>query len=170
MLAGIKKWFLGLKTWQKIAVGFVAFSFLISPFTGSTSNTSSTGTPSPSEAVSEQPIATPEPTPEPTPPASQAPALTLSQDNAVRKGMAYLDYSAFSRKSLIDQLVFEGYSKADATFAVDYIDADWMEQAALKAQSYLDTSPFSRQGLIDQLVFEGFTQEQAVYGVNQVGL
>jgi hypothetical protein len=71
---------------------------------------------------------------------------------------------------LIDQLVYEGYSKADASFAVDYIEVDWLEQAALKAQSYLDYSPFSRQGLIDQLVYEGFTQEEAVYGVNKVGL
>jgi hypothetical protein len=168
MLASVKKWFIGLKTWQKFAVGFVVFSFLISPFTGteSTSSTASTPKPSPAQEVSQPPDVTSPP----TPPASQGPALTLSQDNAVRKGMAYLDFAAFSRQSLIDQLVFEGYSKADASFAVDYIDADWMEQAALKAQSYLDTSPFSRQGLIDQLLFEGFTQEQAVYGVNQVGL
>jgi SOS response regulatory protein OraA/RecX len=168
MLANVKNWFMGLKTWQKFAVGFVAFSFLISPFTGndSTGSTSSTPRPSPSEAVAQSPEATPDP----TPPASQAPALTLSQDNAVRKAIAYLDYSAFSKKSLIDQLVYEGYSKADASFAVDYIEVDWLEQAALKAQSYLDYSPFSRQGLIDQLVYEGFTQEEAVYGVNKVGL
>jgi hypothetical protein len=168
MLANVKNWFMGLKTWQKFAVGFVAFSFLISPFTGtdSTSSTSPTPRPSPSEAVAQSPEATPDP----TPPASLAPALTLSQDNAVRKAIAYLDYSAFSKKSLIDQLVYEGYSKADASFAVDYIEVDWLEQAALKAQSYLDYSPFSRQGLIDQLVYEGFTQEEAVYGVNKVGL
>jgi hypothetical protein len=81
----------------------------------------------------------------------------------------YLDYSAFSRTGLIGQLEFEGFSTADATFAVDYLEVDWFEQAALMAQQYLDYSSFSRQGLIDQLVFEGFTLEQATYGVTAVG-
>ena len=81
----------------------------------------------------------------------------------------YLDYTAFSRTGLIGQLEFEGFSNADATFAVDYLDVDWFEQAALMAQQYLDYSSFSRQGLIDQLVFEGFTLEEATFGVTAVG-
>ena len=82
----------------------------------------------------------------------------------------YLDYTAFSRKGLIKQLEFEGFSKADATFAVDSLDVNWNEQAAAMAENYLDYTSFSRKGLINQLVFEGFTLSQAQYGVKQAGL
>ncbi|XKG11107.1 Ltp family lipoprotein [Sutcliffiella horikoshii] len=33
----------------------------------------------------------------------------------------YLDYTAFSRSGLIQQLEFEGFSNADATYAVDEV-------------------------------------------------
>ena len=82
----------------------------------------------------------------------------------------YLDYTAFSRQGLIDQLVFEGFAADVAAAAVDSLNVSWREQAALMAQDYLDYTAFSRQGLIDQLVFEGFTLKQAVYGVTAVGL
>jgi colicin import membrane protein len=96
---------------------------------------------------------------------------TTSQDNAVRTANDYLDGpSAFSRKGLIDQLKFEGYSAVDATYAVDNVSVDWDEQAAKSAQSYVDMQGFSRSGLIEQLEFEGFTRTQATYGVNAVGL
>jgi colicin import membrane protein len=96
--------------------------------------------------------------------------LTISQSNAVEKAISYLEYTAFSKKGLVKQLEFEGFTTADAEFAASYIDVDWFEQAALKAASYLDFSSFSRKGLIDQLIFEGFTREEAVYGVDQTGL
>jgi hypothetical protein len=67
-------------------------------------------------------------------------------------------------------LEFEGFTKAQATLAVDYLDVDWNRQAALSAEQYLEFSSFSRSGLIDQLVFEGFTQSQATYGVDKTGL
>ena len=82
----------------------------------------------------------------------------------------YLEYTAFSRTGLIDQLEFEGFSNADATAAVDTITVDWNEQAAASAENYLDFSSSSRSELIDQLVFEGFTAEQGEYGVDQTGL
>jgi hypothetical protein len=101
--------------------------------------------------------------------AKDRPTLSLGQENAVKKALSYLDFTAFSRKGLIDQLEYEGFSTKEAAFAVDYIDVDWNEQAALKAQDYLDFSSFSRQGLIDQLVYEGFTEKQAKHGVKEVG-
>lgn len=104
----------------------------------------------------------PEPEPEPK--------LTRSQENAIRAAEDYLNYSAFSRQGLIDQLIYEDYSKQDATFAVNNVEVNWKEQAAQAAEDYLGYSSFSRQGLIDQLKYEGYTQEQAVYGVNQTGL
>jgi cobyrinic acid a,c-diamide synthase len=93
----------------------------------------------------------------------------MAQEQAVAKGEEYLDYTSFSRKGLIQQLKYEGFSTAVATFAVDYIDPNWNAQAAKKAQEYLDYTSFSRSGLIDQLLYEGFTQAQATYGANAVG-
>jgi hypothetical protein len=96
----------------------------------------------------------------------------MSQQQAVRKAEDYLDYTAFSRSGLINQLVsIEGFSTADATFAVDSLTVDWNEQAAKKAKDYLDYTAFSRSGLINQLVsIEGFTPAQATYGVATTGL
>jgi host cell surface-exposed lipoprotein len=85
---------------------------------------------------------------------------------AQRSAENYLDTQAFSRKGLIEQLKFEGYSHAEAVEGVDAAGADWMNQAAKKAGEYLDTQPFSRSGLQEQLEFEGFTPAQAAYGVS----
>lgn len=95
---------------------------------------------------------------------------TVNQINAKRKASSYLSFSAFSRDSLIEQLEFEGFNTADATYGVDAQKADWNVQAAKKAKSYLSISSFSRSGLIEQLLFEGFTPEQAAFGVDSTGL
>ncbi|MGX1810985.1 Ltp family lipoprotein [Nocardia sp. NPDC055321] len=92
--------------------------------------------------------------------------LTSGQRNAIQSAQQYLDFSAFSRSGLIDQLEYEEFSTADATFAVDSLDVDWNEQAAKSAKQYLEYTSFSRSGLIDQLVYEGFTRAQAEYGAN----
>lgn len=106
-----------------------------------------------------------------TVPASPAaPAMTTSQANAVRKAESYLRYAAFSRTGLIKQLQYEGFSAADATYAVDHITVDWTEQADKKAASYMSYSAFSRSGLIKQLQYEGFTADQAAHGAKSVGL
>jgi hypothetical protein len=106
----------------------------------------------------------------PLSPVSQIPLSPVSQQNAVRAAEDYLDYSAFSRKGLIEQLEFGDFSTEDATYAVDHIAVDWNEQAAKSAKDYLEYSAFSRGGLIDQLEFSGFTPAQAAYGVAAVGL
>ena len=93
------------------------------------------------------------------------PASPASQRNAVAKAQDYLSFSSFSRKGLIQQLMYDGFSQGDATYAVDSITVDWNEQAALKATDYLSFSSFSEQGLVQQLVYDGFTPSQAAYGV-----
>ena len=75
--------------------------------------------------------------------------------------------SGFSMKGLIKQLKFEGYSKADATFAVNHVHVDWNAEAVEKAESYLDMSSFSKSGLVTQLKFEGFTPAQAQRAANK---
>lgn len=102
------------------------------------------------------------------------PSMTKSQEQAIGSAESYLELTAFSRKGLIRQLSSDavGFSKADATFAVNHIKVDWNEQAAKAAKSYLDLTHFSRAGLIQQLTSSavGFTHAQAVYGVNKAGL
>ena len=115
-----------------------------------------------------RPAGEPAPAPEPAAPApAPEPAISSAQENAVGAAQDYLDYSGFSRQGLIEQLTFEDYSQADATYAVDHVDVDWNAEAVESAKSYLDYSSFSAQGLTEQLTFEGFTPEQAQYAVDQ---
>ena len=95
---------------------------------------------------------------------------TISQQNALKKALSYLKYSAFSYSGLIEQLEYEKFSHEDAVYGADNCGADWNEQAKKMAESYLKYDSFSRDGLIDQLEYEGFTYDQAVYGVTQNGL
>ena len=100
--------------------------------------------------------------------------LTSGQENALRAAEDYLDISAFSKAGLIQQLsspAGEGYSKADATFAANNVDADWDAEAVEAAEGYLEISSFSKDGLIEQLssaAGDQFTLEQAQYAVNKV--
>lgn len=100
----------------------------------------------------------------------EGPTMTREQENALRSADDYISFSSFSKTGLIEQLEYEGYSKKDATFAVNNLQVNWKEQAAKSAEGYLEYSGFSRSGLIEQLEYEGFTREQAEYGVTQAGL
>jgi hypothetical protein len=113
-----------------------------------------------------------------TPPKPKAPAYTLAQEQARLSAMDYLAMgSGFSRAGLIEQLsssAGEGFSKADATFAVDHVTVNWNKQAVLSAKGYLSMGGgFSRSSLIEQLTSrygEQFTLAQATYAANHVGL
>jgi len=103
-----------------------------------------------------------------------APTTTVSESagerNARESAASYLEYSAFSRSGLVEQLEYEGFTTAQAEYGTDAQNADWNEQAALSAASYLEYSAFSRSGLVEQLKYEGFTTAQAEYGATAVGL
>ncbi|WP_339149026.1 MULTISPECIES: Ltp family lipoprotein [unclassified Sutcliffiella] len=45
----------------------------------------------------------------------------MSQTQAVKMSKDYLNYTAFSRSGLIARLGYEGFSNADATYAVDEV-------------------------------------------------
>lgn len=165
-----------MKTVMKIVLGIViAFILLIGGCTAIIGSAMSGGDSSPEdkaaeiieEANSKEPAAPATKSPKPE---KSEPDMTAGQANAVRSADNYLDTAAFSMKGLIKQLEFEGYSKADATFAVKAIKPDWDEQAAKSAENYLSISGFSRDGLIKQLMFEGYTREQAEYGTDKAGL
>ncbi len=144
--------------------GILAVIAVIGSVTGGDSGNGGTAAPSSTASSSSSTTAAPS-----APPAASS-NLTRSQQNAIRSAEDYLSFTAFSRKGLIEQLQFEGYSTEDATLAVDSIVVDWKEQAAKSAENYLSFTAFSRSGLIDQLVFEGFTREEAEHGVNEAGL
>jgi hypothetical protein len=107
-----------------------------------------------------------------------APAMTVSQEQAVQSAKNYLqDGQGFSESGLLNQLTSssgEGFSQADAKFAIKYLHPDWYAQAVLSAKNYMhDGQGFSRSELLDQLTSsygEGFTQSQALYAVGKVGL
>lgn len=94
--------------------------------------------------------------------------FTRAQDNAIEKAESYLRNGAFSRQGLIEQLEYNKYSQADATFAVDHIEAtggvDWNDEAVEKADSYLRNGSFSLESLIEQLEYNKFTPAQAQFG------
>ena len=97
----------------------------------------------------------------------QVSAVSLA--NAKRAAQNYLKFMGFSRKGLIDQLVFEGYSKTISTKAVDSLKVNWNSQAVKVAKNYIKLMAFSRKGLIDQLKFDGFSSSQAAAGAKGVG-
>lgn len=106
-------------------------------------------------------------------PAAIAAELTGAQQNAVRSAEGYLDYSAFSKEGLIQQLSSDygdGYEESDARVAVESLDVDWKEQAVRSAEEYLKLDGFSCQGLIDQLSSsygDRYTEANARYGARQ---
>jgi hypothetical protein len=101
-----------------------------------------------------------------------------SRTQALISAKGYLaDGQGFSRQGLIQQLTSsygEGFTRADAVYAVDHSGANWYRQAVISARGYMsDGQGFSRQGLIQQLTSsygEDFTTAQAVYAANAVGL
>lgn len=104
---------------------------------------------------------------EPKPSKPAEPKITTGQSNAVSKANDYIKYMPFSKKGLIGQLEYEGFTNAEASYAVEHIIVNWKEQAVLKAEQYLKSSSFSKQGLIDQLLYEEFTNEEAQYGADK---
>jgi hypothetical protein len=79
-----------------------------------------------------------------------------------------------SKAGLIRQLsspAGEGYSKADATFAANHVEADWNAEAIESAKNYMEMMPMSRAALIQQLsssAGEQFTKAQATQAADAV--
>jgi hypothetical protein len=179
-------------TWKWV-VGGIAALFVIGAITSGSSSTStdeddggksgsqvaSSGTKSEKaekEAkANKDPESVEKPEAKPEPPAKPAePEMTSGQENAVESAQSYLEMSGFSKEGLIEQLssdAGEGFTKAEAKFAVNHVDVDWNDEAVESAQSYLEMGGFSRQGLIEQLsssAGEGFTPAQTQYAVDKV--
>lgn len=81
----------------------------------------------------------------------------------------------FSEQGLLHQLTAtagEGFTQAQAEYAISDLHPDWDAQAVDAAKGYLsDGQGFSRSSLIQQLTSsygDGFTEAQAEYAVNKV--
>jgi hypothetical protein len=105
---------------------------------------------------------------------AEKPELTSGQVNALESAENYLDIGGMSKAGLIQQLsspAGDDFSKADATFAANNVDADFKKEAVESAQNYLDISPMSKNALIEQLssaAGDKFTPAQARYAANKV--
>ncbi len=93
--------------------------------------------------------------------------FTKSQRNAYLEAKSYLEYWAYSRQSLIDELIDDKYPKEDAEFAVDHLNIDWYENAYLFAKEELSDYHYSLEELIEELKEEKFTDDQADYGARK---
>jgi hypothetical protein len=121
-------------------------------------------------------ISTPAAPPTTPAPAPSTPSMTASQQQAVQAAQGYLsDGEGFSAESLAQQLTSsygDGFSNADAQFAINYLHPNWDAQAVEAAQGYLnDGEGFSQSSLTQQLTStygNGFTNAQATYAVNKV--
>jgi hypothetical protein len=147
--------------------------------TKTSKSSATTAAPAASAPASTAAPTTPAPTAPPTTatPTTTKPALTLSQQNAIAAAQGYLsEGTGFSQAGLIAQLDSpdgNGYSVADATFAVNSLTVDWNAQAVDAAKGYLQTSSFSCTALVQQLDSPDgsqFTPAQAQYAATKVGL
>ena len=89
-------------------------------------------------------------------------------ENAIESAEAYSNVFAYSKKELIEQLKYDGFSEDIAECAAKSINANWKENCVRSAYSYLDLSPFSKEELIHQLDYDGFTPEEIDYAMDQI--
>jgi len=99
--------------------------------------------------------------------AGVAKQATSSQRKATALAKEYIFYRPFSRKSLIYQMKFEGFTASDAAYAVDHLTVNWNTQAYKRAQWWLEYRSFSQSALFGQLMFDGFTPDQAQFAVDK---
>ena len=102
--------------------------------------------------------------------------MSAAEQQAVESAKGYLALGqGFSRAGLIQQLTSsssEGFTTANAEFAISYLNPDWDAQAVESEKSYLALGQgFSRAGLLRQLTSSsgaGFTEAQAEYAVSDL--
>jgi Host cell surface-exposed lipoprotein len=108
--------------------------------------------------------------------APASPAMTTAQQQAVDAAQGYLQMgSGFSYESLLQQLTSSagnGFSNADARFAINSLHPDWHQQAVDAAQGYLQMgSGFSYDSLLQQLTSSsgsGFSTADAQFAINSL--
>lgn len=97
---------------------------------------------------------------------------TRQQKAALGKAKTYSNIMHMSKQGIINQLTseIEGFSQADAQYAVENLKADFKENALKKAETYAKTQNMSNDAIYNQLTssIEGFTAEEAQYAVDNL--
>lgn len=96
------------------------------------------------------------------------PTITIGQENALDKATSYIEFSDFSQHSLRKQLEFEGFTSEEIDYALEYVPADYEQEASDRALAYYTTQSLSRTGVRNQLEYEGFTNEQIEYAISSL--
>lgn len=101
--------------------------------------------------------------------APSAESVTVGMEKALDSAKFHLSSASYSKKALAALLESDGYSAAEAAFAVENCGADWNKEAFKTAKELLSFSSFSKEALVFQLEIKGFTHEEALFGAEQNG-
>jgi len=97
---------------------------------------------------------------------------TNGQKNALKKAESYSKTMHMSKQGIYNQLTstIEGFSKEEAQYAIDNIQANWNQNALEKAKSYQSTMSMSKSAIYRQLTstIEGFTNDEAQYAIDHL--
>ena len=88
---------------------------------------------------------------------------TKRNREAVEEAKDTLDAGEYSYQGLIDQLIFERFTPAQAKYGADHCNANWNKQAVRSANAYLKDGMCSIRELTEYLEDEKFTEEQIQY-------
>jgi hypothetical protein len=72
------------------------------------------------------------------------------------------------KRLMLHLTLADGFSKAEATYAVSHAGRDWNAEAVMAAKSALDADAHSKSQLIKKLKLKGFTDAQVRYAVEKV--
>lgn len=97
---------------------------------------------------------------------------TTGERNALEKANSYSSIMNMSKQGIYKQLTssVEGFTKDEAQYAIDNINADWNKNALEKAKSYQNTMSMSKNAIYRQLTssVEGFTKTEAQYAIDHL--
>lgn len=99
---------------------------------------------------------------------------TQSELNALNKAQSYSDHQYMSKNRLYRQLTSsygEGFTAAEAQYAIEHVKADWNYNALQTGKHYYTRQNMSKSRVYQQLVSpygEDFTPEQAQYAVDHL--
>ncbi len=85
--------------------------------------------------------------------------VTTGQEEALEAAKGWLKYNYYGPTGLKNALMGNGYSEADADYAVANCGADWTEQCNKKVENYVSYG-YSESTIRFFLEGEGFTEEQ----------
>lgn len=87
---------------------------------------------------------------------------------ALDQAKEVLEKSNQSRAYLIQTLIYEGFTREEAVYAVDSLDINWETQATMLLKSYLASTPDSKVGATAYLrEFWEFADEEIDYALTQ---